>query len=204
MFDFMLRIYLSTFITLCCLSVFAQTPYGNDWINTNQSYYKIKVAQKGIYRLSHSTLSQQIPTLANINPKYFQLFKNGKEVAIYVQGETDNTFDNSDYIEFYGEPNDGTLDKELYPVANTQPHNYYSLFTDTAAYFLTFNTTVLGKRIQNFQAAKTGLVPENYIIQESLGVYPEAFYQGRYIIAQMSLSDYQEGEGFMGGTFSWN
>jgi len=204
MFDSMLRIYLSTFITLCCLSVFAQTPYGNDWINTNQSYYKIKVAQKGIYRLSHSTLSQQIPTLANINPKYFQLFKNGKEVAIYIQGETDNTFDNSDYIEFYGEPNDGTLDKELYPVANTQPHNYYSLFTDTAAYFLTFNTTVLGKRIQNFQAAKTGLVPENYIIQESLGVYPEAFYQGRYIIAQMSLSDYQEGEGFMGGTFSWN
>ena len=204
MFESMLRIYLSILLALYCFSVVGQTPYGNDWINTNQSYYKIKVSQKGIYRLNYAALNQQIPSLSTINPKNFQLFKNGKEVAIYVSGESDNTFDNTDYIEFYGEPNDGTLDKELYVSATAQPHNYYSLFTDTAAYFLTFSATTAGKRIQNFQAPKTGLTAENYIIQESLGVYPEAFYQGRYIIAQMSLSDYQEGEGFMGGTFSWN
>lgn len=201
MFDFMLRNYLFILLTLCCLSVFGQTPLGNDWINTNQPYYKIKVSQKGIHRLSYTSLSQQIPTLSNINPKNFQLYKNGKEVAIFVQGENDNTFDAADYIEFYGEPNDGTLDKDLYPVANSQPHNHYSLFTDTAAYFLTFNNTVLGKRVQNFQATRTGLTSENYILHESLGVYPEAFYQGRYIIAHMSLSDYQEGEGFMGATY---
>ncbi|RZK25802.1 MAG: hypothetical protein EOO43_04575, partial [Flavobacterium sp.] len=201
MFESMLRNYLFILLTLCCLSVFGQTPFGNDWINSNQPYYKIKVSQKGIYRLNHSTLSQQIPTLGNVNPKNFQLYKNGREVAIYVQGESDNTFDNTDFIEFYGEPNDGTLDKELYPVANSQPHNYYSLFTDTAAYFLTVNNMVLGKRIQNFQASKAGLTSENYILHESLGIYPEAFYQGRYIIAHMSLSDYQEGEGFMGNMY---
>lgn len=201
MFESMLRIYISTLLTICCLSLFGQTPYGNDWINTNQSYYKIKVAQKGIYRLNHSTLSQQIPTLSTINPKYFQLFKNGKEVAIYVQGENDNTFDSNDFIEFYGEPNDGTLDKELYPLANTQPHNYYSLFTDTAAYFLTFNTTNLGKRVQNFKATKTGLTAETHVLQESLGIYPETFYQGKYVTAHMSTTDYQEGEGFMGNAY---
>lgn len=197
----MLRNYLFLLLTLCCLSVFGQTPLGNDWINTSQAYYKIKVSQKGVHRLSHSTLSQQIPTLGNINPKNFQLFKNGKEVAIYVQGESDNTFDSADFIEFYGEPNDGSLDKEIYPIANTQPHSHYSLFTDTAAYFLTFNNTILGKRVQNFQASKTGLISENFVLYESLGIYPEAFYQGRYIIAHMSLSDYQEGEGFMGTTY---
>src|SRR5690606_30836225 len=125
-------------------------------INTNQAYYKVKVTQKGIHRLNYTTLNQQIPTLGNVNPKNFQLFKNGKEVAIYVQGENDNTFDNDDFIEFYGEPNDGILDKELYPVANSQPHNYYSLFTDTASYFLTFTTAALGKRIQNFKGSTTG------------------------------------------------
>ena len=201
MFESMLRIYYSILLTLCCLSVFGQTPFGNDWINSNQSYYKIKVSQKGIYRLSQAVLSQQMPTLNTINPKNFQLFKNGKEVAIYVQGESDNTFDEADFIEFYGEPNDGTLDNELYPVTNTQPHKYYSLFTDTASYFLTVNTNAQGLRIQNFKSSKAGLTAENYITKESLGIYPESFYQGRYIIAHMSLSDYQEGEGFMGATY---
>ncbi len=201
MFESMLRIFYSFILTICCLSVFAQTPYGNDWINPAQSYYKIKVSQKGVYRLNHATLSQQIPTLNSINPKNFQLFKNGKEVAIYVQGETDNTFDATDFIEFYGQPNDGTLDKELYPVANTQPHNYYSLFTDTAAYFLTINPNLQGLRVQNFKSSKTGLIAESFITQESLGVYADSFYPGRYIIAHMSLSDYQEGEGFMGVTY---
>ncbi len=196
-----MRLYFSIILTLCFANVFAQTPYGNDWINTNQQYYKIKVTEKGIHRLSYTLLNQKIPTLNSINPKYFQLFKNGKEVGIYLKGESDNTFDSSDFIEFYGEPNDGTLDKELYPIIGTQPHNYYSLFTDTAAYFLTVNTSNLGKRIQNFSASKTGLQEETYITQESLGVYPETYYPGRYIVAHMSLSDYQAAEGFLGSMY---
>lgn len=203
MFELMLRIFLSVVITCCFLGVFAQTPYGNDWINPSQQYFKIKVAQKGIYRLNYAALNQQIPSLGTINPKNFQLFKNGKEVAIYIQGEADNRFDSSDFIDFYGEPNDGSLDKDLYVSTTAQPHSYYSLFTDTAAYFLTFTASTPGKRVQTFQAPKTGLTAENYILQESLGIYPEAFYQGRYIIAHMSLSDYQEAEGFMGNTYTW-
>lgn len=203
MFELMLRIFLSVVISCCFLGVFGQTPYGNDWINPSQPYYKIKVSQKGVYRLNYTMLNQQIPTLSTINPKNFQLYKNGKEVAIYVEGEGDNGFNTNDFIEFYGEPNDGTLDKDLYVSASAQPHNYYSLFTDTAAYFLTYTAATPGKRVQTFQASKTGLTAENYILNESLGVYPEAFYQGRYIIAHMSLSDYQEGEGFMGGTYTW-
>ncbi len=199
MFGFMSRVYLFIILIACHLTSLGQTTYGNDWINPTQPYYKIKVAQKGIFRLNYTTLNQQIPTLGSINPKNFQLFKNGKEVAIYVQGESDNSFDNSDFIEFFGEPNDGTLDKELY--TGTQPNTYYSLFTDTAAYFLTINTNIQGARIQNFKASKTGLTSESYVIYESLGVYSNTYYPGKYIIAQMSLSDYQEAEGFMGETY---
>lgn len=201
MFGFMSRVYFFVLLLACHLNSLGQTTYGNDWISPNQTYYKIKVAQKGIYRLNYATLNQQIPTLTSVNPKNFQLFKNGKEVPVYIQGENDNSFDNVDFIEFYGEPNDGTLDKELYNFAGAQPHNYYSLFTDTAAYFLTINQNIQGARVRNFKASKTGLNPENYITYESLGVYTDTYYQGRYIIAQMSLSDYQEAEGFMSGAY---
>lgn len=201
MFESMLRVYLSIIITFFALSTLAQTPYGNDWINPTQPYYKIKVVQKGIYRLTHAALNQQIPNLSSINPKNLQLYKNGKEIAMYVQGENDNSFDNDDFIEFYGEPNDGTLDKELYVTAAAQPHTHYSLFTDTSAYFLTYNSAIPGKRIQNFTGPKTGSTAEDYIIQESLGVYAEAYYPGRYIISHMSLTDYIEAEGFMGNMY---
>lgn len=203
MFGFMLRIFLFVVITCCVVGVFGQTPYGNDWINPTQSYYKIKVTQKGIYRLNYALLNSQIPSLNTINPKNFQLFKNGKEVAIHVQGESDNIFNNGDYIEFYGEGNDGSLDTELYVTPSAQPSQHYSLFTDTAAYFLTYTAATAGKRVQNFQASSNGLTAENFVLNESIGVYPEAFYQGRYIIAHMSLSDYQEGEGFLGNAFTW-
>ncbi len=196
-----MRLYFTILLTLCFANVFAQTPFGNDWINTNQQYYKVKVTEKGIHRLNYTSVSQKIPTVNTINPKYFQLFKNGKEVGIYVNGESDNVFNTNDFIEFYGEPNDGTLDTELYTTTGTQPHNYYSLFTDTAAYYLTFTSSTLGKRIQNFTASKIGLQAENYIVQESVGVYPETYYPGRFIVAHMSLSDYQAGEGFMGNMY---
>ncbi len=201
MFESMLRIYLSILITFCFINAFGQTPFGNDWINTTQQYYKIKVTENGIHRLNYATLDQKITALSSINPKNFQVFKNGKEVSIYVNGESDNSFDSNDFIEFYGEKNDGTLDKELYPIAGDQPHNNYSLFTDTAAYYLTISSSTAGKRIQNFKGSKVGLQAENYIIQESLGVYPETYYPGKYIIAHMSLSDYQAGEGFLGAMY---
>ena len=73
----------------------------------------------------------------NTNPKQFQIFHNGVEQSILVAGESDGVFDPVDYIEFYGEKNDGWLDAQLYedPVNHIDP--YYSLFCDTAAYFLT-------------------------------------------------------------------
>lgn len=202
MFESMIRKLIILTLFVSAIAAKAQTPYGNDWINFSQSYYKIKVSKKGIYRLNYNMLNQKISNLNTINPKNFQLFKNGKEVAIYVQGESDNSFDNTDFIEFYGEGNDGKLDKDLYPINESQPHQYYSLFTDTAAYYLTVTINTTGKRIENFKASKVGLTAQPYIIQESLGVFTETYYPGKYIIAHMSLSDYQEGEGFL-GNLNW-
>jgi hypothetical protein len=32
-------------------------PFGNEWINYNQTYFKIKVVNDGIYRIPYATLN---------------------------------------------------------------------------------------------------------------------------------------------------
>src|SRR4051812_25654413 len=128
------------------LKVSAQT-YDNSWINYGQEYYKIKVWQKGIYRLTAQNLMLAGMPTASIDPRKLQVFHNGVEQYVYVQGETDGTFDNGDFLEFYGDKNDGWLDKRLYDDTLWQPTPQHSLFTDTAVYFITINITANGKRV---------------------------------------------------------
>ena len=35
-------------------------PFGNEWINYNQTYFKIKVVNDGIYRIPYATLNATI------------------------------------------------------------------------------------------------------------------------------------------------
>src|SRR5687768_7906580 len=85
-------------------SAFSQgTPvYGNEWINDAQEYYHIKVVRNGIYRISFDALSNAGAPAGTINPQNFHLYLNGQEQSLYVQGGADNSFDSSDYIEFFG------------------------------------------------------------------------------------------------------
>ena len=86
------------------------TLYGNEWINYDQSYYKISVAQDGIYKITRSDLDAAgIPN--SVNGNEFKLFSGGIEVPIYVSNN--NTLGASDYIEFYGVKNRGDLDQFL-------------------------------------------------------------------------------------------
>src|SRR6185436_12311513 len=124
---------------------FAQT-FENSWINPGQEYFKIKVWQTGVHRITPST--SQIPFLIFSNAQFFQLWHNGVEQYIYVS-DTDAPFgiiNGNDYIEYYGEKNDGKFDTQLYQDPSWQPNPNYSLFTDTSIYFLTYDVTRLGLR----------------------------------------------------------
>ncbi len=104
--------YLGFCLTLTTLG-FSQS-YNNSWIDYSQQYYKFKIAGTGIYRIDSVTLANSGISLSSINPAHFQLFARGQQVPIYIQGEGDATFDGTDFIEFYGEYNDGWLDSSLY------------------------------------------------------------------------------------------
>ncbi|MCC6836940.1 MAG: hypothetical protein IT234_00245, partial [Bacteroidia bacterium] len=123
-------------------------PYGNEWINYSQKYYKIKVAQTGIYRLDSLTIHAAGIDLSAIDPRSFQLFNNGAEQALFISGESDGIFNAGDYLEFYGRKNDGTLDSSLYVNTAFIPNPYYSLVNDTAIYYLTWNSSISNLRYQ--------------------------------------------------------
>ena len=85
--------------------------------------------------------------ISGVNPQRVQLWRRGREVAIFGGGNQ-ATLDATTYFEFYGQRNDGKLDQRIYKGgAATQPHDLYSLYTDTAAYFLTWSATANGRRM---------------------------------------------------------
>ncbi|MEO6489669.1 MAG: C25 family cysteine peptidase, partial [Ferruginibacter sp.] len=56
-------------------------------------------------------------------------------------------FSPADYIEFYGEMNDGKAEKQLYKYDSLQMCDKYSLYTDTASYFFSVNNSGGNKRL---------------------------------------------------------
>ncbi|MDX1904250.1 MAG: C25 family cysteine peptidase, partial [Thermonemataceae bacterium] len=193
------------FLAVISHTLFAQ--YGNEWINTSQTYFKIPVTQKGLYRVTQSELAATgFPT--SINPQNIQIFHRGQEQAIFVAGEADASFDAGDYIEFYGKGNDGTNDKELY-YPNTYLHTnpYYNLHSDTTAYFITYNSGLAGKRMAEVNLPNTGYTPESYTLNESLSVLAQQYSPGRNFFASTTfayLASYDIGEGYMSSPISSN
>ena len=173
----------------------------SSWIDYNNTYYKIELAETGIYKLDFSDLSNAGISASSIDPEKLQLFYRGVEQSIYVEGEADSSFDSSDYIYFYGEKNDGKLDKELYTNANKQPHDYYSLITDTNAYFLCVGTAK-GKRINKQNGSVLNGTAEHNHIKTEVKVYNNQYYYGRLIGVRSHRSDYTEAEGWFGNRMS--
>lgn len=175
--------------------------YFNEWINFNQTYYKIKVAEEGVYRISVSDLTNAGFITAGANINNFQLFFNGQEQHIFVQDfDGNNNFNAGDYIEFYGKGNDGVLDSSVYMNQNDITHQYYSLFTDTAAYFLTLGTSP-GLRISNHDGTNISGTAESHYIHEHLELYTSTYHKGEPILSRAYLSNYVIAEGWFGPLF---
>lgn len=203
--------YILTLISLFILDNAVGQPYGNEWINYSQDYYKIPVAEDGIYHITYSDLQNAGISVGTggINPKYVQLIHRGKELAISVSGEDDFQFDTEDYIEFFGQKNDGTLDALLYQPAESQPHAYYNLYSDTTYYFLTLRIDGNdGKRIQNFKEFNVDNLPaEVFHLDRKLENFTNNYSPGsRYPEGQRSAetlqSHFDYGEGWTGSRIS--
>jgi hypothetical protein len=140
---------------LLAYNVGAQSSYRNEWIDYSKTYHKFKVflgidnlgypIKKGLVRIYQPALS--VAGLASTPAEHFQLWKDGTEVSIYTSLST-GILSATDYIEFWGEMNDGKLDNDLYRDPEFQLSDVWSLQTDTAAYFLTVNSASANKRLE--------------------------------------------------------
>ncbi len=67
----------------------------------NGAAIKLSVNREGWYRITQQELVAA-GLDARVNPRFLQMFVDGREVPIYVQGELDNRFDPADFVGFYG------------------------------------------------------------------------------------------------------
>ncbi|MDH5399694.1 MAG: C25 family cysteine peptidase, partial [Cyclobacteriaceae bacterium] len=180
--------------------------YSNDWIDYNQSYYKIMTGQDGVYRITYDDLVQAGLPVSTIDPRKLQIFHRGEELSIKVAGQQDARLDPGDYLEFYGQRNDGTVDRALYQPNAAQPHGYYNLFSDSTACFLTWKlNTETGKRIANYKENNVASLPaQTANNQEIIQLNTSRYARGRNLANRVYLTRFDYGEGWTGDLFQEN
>ncbi len=190
------------FLLLYAITSWSQ-PFGNEWIEFNQRYFKIKLAEDGVYRIDAAALQQAGVPVTTIAAARIKIFRQGQEIAV-------NKVDTNgflDYLEFYGEKNDGKLDSLLYEDPSYQIHPYYNLFTDTASYFLTWNQTETGKSINTSNLGdNSGLTAEPYHLLQHITLQTNVYSPGTKFgfSSELSSGEYVEGEGWTGSFFTKN
>jgi hypothetical protein len=172
--------------------------FNNEWIDYSKTYYKFKVGKTGLYRISQSVLSSA--GLGSTSAEYFQLWRNGKQIPIYTSVAT-GILSASDYIEFWGQMNDGKPDRELYRDPNWQLNDKWSLETDTAAYFLAVNTnssTNLRLLTTANNVSGTSLTPDSYFLYTTGRYFRDRLNPGYAVNVgeYMYSSSYDKGEGW--------
>jgi hypothetical protein len=171
----------------------AQFLYGHEWIKFDQEYYKIETKADGLYRVNGSNFS----LFVGKDPEYLQLFFRGKEVAIKVSS-SGNTFNNSDFIEFFGKMNDGALDSLIYPTPNIHTNEYRNIHSDTCAFFLTFGTEK-GKRMQTINHLSANYTAPSYLVKERLSVGTDWYWGRNESNNTIIEAEYSYSEGFCHG-----
>lgn len=149
----MKKLYLILLFLFFACGVFSQNyDYGNQWVNFNQQYFKIKLGSEGIYHLDAGLMNSSGININSIDCRNFQIFIKGQEQYIHVDdGNGNNILDGNDYIEFYANKNDASFDSSMYQQTNFLLNPWLSVTQDTAAAFLTWNSSTNNKRftIQN-------------------------------------------------------
>ncbi|MEO1258403.1 MAG: C25 family cysteine peptidase [Bacteroidota bacterium] len=171
------------------------TLYGNEWINFDQEYFKIKVAEDGIYSVDYQQLVDAGFPVAQVPGSQYSLFHNGVEVPVYTT--SDNVFSSSDHFEFYGRKNRSELDRHLFQNPDEEMMNpLYSLFTDTSAYFLTWTDVGSPKRFEEVENDLNNLGPSEEYYMETLVLNFDTTWGKEQNGQGIQVSNFTMAEGF--------
>ncbi len=192
----MRKLLLAFLLTLLAPILLAQN-HANEWIDYSKDYYKLKINKDGLYRIPFSTLSQA--GLSNLSGSGFKMYYKGQEVPIYVS--TNGSLTGNDYVEFYGEKNDGEFDSQMFLFDNHQLTDETSLFTDSISYYLVWQS---GGSIERFTNVTNNIsnppAKETYFMHTDNRIHKNIFYVGepeRIAGVNYNFADFEKGEGFV-------
>lgn len=172
-----------------------QTRFGNEWIDHEKTYLKIKVTEDGWYRL----------TGAQLQSAGFSIERPASELQLWWMGEavplvrsTNAVMTGGDYIAFYGRRNRSELDRHLFEEPERDMLNpHYSMFSDTSAYFLTWGQTGSPDYAQLDNDLSNPPPKEEWYRHTERKVFNDAAYYKKYDSENLvAFSDYDNGEGF--------
>ncbi|MCK9616645.1 MAG: type IX secretion system sortase PorU [Lentimicrobiaceae bacterium] len=148
-----------------------QAAFAENSVLASGNWYKIKVKESGIYKITYEQLNAWGIDAAGINPQKIRVFGNSfgilpesntyyrpidlLENAIYVNDGGDGEFNPGDFFLFYGKSPDSWRINPFYKVYEHIKH----LYADYNCYFLNFNTEE-GKRI--VESSVYPFVPNSY------------------------------------------
>lgn len=141
---------------------FSGNLYSQESILSSGSWYKIRIDQNGVYKISGSDLSAMGMNISLIDPANLRIYGNSsgvlpernsdtehiflQENAIVVEDGGDGSFDGNDYILFYGR----SPHRWDYVSAFRPFEHIYNVYDDYTYYFITADKGV-GKRIMSIQ-----------------------------------------------------
>jgi len=147
----------------------ASSLFASQSVLASGAWYKIGVAESGIYKITKTLLTQMGVDVAKVDPTKIRLFGNGGKMipelnsaprpddlienAIQVVGENDNVFNDNDYILFYA--TGPTEWKKNNSAAGLKFSAIKNLYSDTSYYYLTIDKNINGQRIRAKQAPNT-------------------------------------------------
>lgn len=175
-----------------------------EWIDYDQTYYKINTASDGLHRLNFTSLSASGINPNVIDPRNIRIYHRGEEVSIFVQGEQDGRFDPTDFIDFYGKRNDATLDAKFFKDPAHVGNILYNSHNDTTSFFLAITPGINGKRMGN-RSVPAANTPETDTYQGvSQTIFHEQYNLSNVYNPGVRLSDFEEGQGWMSAQITKN
>ncbi len=154
----------------------SQSLFGNEWIKTGRDYFKLKIAEDGMYKITYQQLQQAGIPLASITADQFQLIHLGTDVPLIRS--TVGHMSTSDYLMFYGRKNRAELDAPLFDDPKEMMNREYSMFSDTAAYFLSWESNPNASLVQRIQNELSAPQPkEEYYINLKKMVFNESHFK---------------------------
>jgi len=109
------------------------------WIDYSSTYLKIGTGRDAVQRITKADLEALGINTSSIDPRTFKMFESGRQVKLIVKGESEGVFDDTDFIEFWGNKNYINISHRIINNDDEEYNEYLNRHTDTTLYFLSWN-----------------------------------------------------------------